>query len=82
MPFREVSRMEDRLDFVTLAWARGANMRGLCRRFAISPTTGCNWLSRWRRMGDAGLAELSRRVRRADARPGRGDHLSAHPFRP
>lgn len=61
MPFREVSRMEERLDFVTLASAKGANMRGLCRRFSISPTTGYKWLARWQQMGHAGLAELSRR---------------------
>jgi len=62
MPFREVSRMEKRLDFVTLASVEGANMRGLCRRFAISPTTSYKWLARWRQTGDAGLAELSLRA--------------------
>lgn len=61
MPFREVSRMDERLEFVMLASADGANVRGLCRRFGVSPTTGYKWLERWRLLGMAGLGELSRR---------------------
>lgn len=61
MPFREVSRMDERLEFVMLASAQGANVRGLCRRFGISPATGYKWLERWRAAGQAGLAEHSRR---------------------
>jgi transposase InsO family protein len=61
MPFREVSRMDERLEFVMLASADGANVRGLCRRFGISPTAGYKWLERWRLEGTAGLQELSRR---------------------
>jgi transposase InsO family protein len=61
MPFREVSRMDERLEFVMLASVEGANVRGLCRRFGVSPTTGYKWLERWRCSGEAGLHELSRR---------------------
>lgn len=61
MPFREVSVMDERLEFVMLASVEGANVRGLCRRFGISPTTGYKWLERWRLEGMAGLQELSRR---------------------
>lgn len=61
MPFREVSRMDERLEFVMLASLEGANMRGLCRRYGVSPTTGYKWLERWRCFGEAGLCELSRR---------------------
>ncbi len=61
MPFREVTRMEERLEFVMFAAKEGANVRSLCRRFGISPMTGYKWLSRWRLFGDAGLAERSRR---------------------
>lgn len=61
MPFREVSRMDERLDFVMLASVEGANIRGLCRRAGISPTTGYKWLTRWRLYGPAGLEELPRR---------------------
>ena len=44
-----------------LAAAEGANVRSLCRRFGISPTTGYKWLERWRLDAMAGLEELSRR---------------------
>ena len=54
-----------------LASVEGANVRSLCRRFGISPTTGYKWLERWRVHGTAGLEELSRRPqhspRRSDA---------------
>lgn len=61
MPFREVSAMDRKREFVVFAAAEGANIRELCRRFGISPTTGYKWLGRYRRMGLAGLAERSRR---------------------
>lgn len=61
MPFREVSRMDEKLEFVTLASGEGANVRELCRRFGVSPTTGYKWLSRHEAAGVAGLEDLSRR---------------------
>lgn len=61
MPFREVSAMDSRLEFVCLAGVEGANVRSLCRRFGISPTTGYKWLERYRAFGCAGLEEASRR---------------------
>lgn len=63
MPFREVSMMDEKREFVGFASADGANVRRLCRRFGISPTTGYKWLERYRREGLAGLAEHSRRPR-------------------
>ena len=68
MPFREVSRMDARLEFVMLASEEGANVRQLCRRFAISPTTGYKWLERWRTAGMTGLEEQSRRPRHSPLR--------------
>jgi transposase InsO family protein len=56
------------LEFVTLASAEGANVRSLCRRFGVSPTTGYKWLERWRLGGMAGLQELSRRPQHSPAR--------------
>ena len=53
MPFREVSRMDEKLEFVMLASAEGSNFRSLCRRFGISPTTGYKWLARWHAFGTA-----------------------------
>jgi len=38
MPWREVTRMSLREEFVKLAMQAGANRRELCRRFGIAPT--------------------------------------------
>ena len=54
MPFREVSVMDRKREFVVFAMAEGANIRELCRRFGISPTTGYKWLERYRGRGMAG----------------------------
>jgi transposase InsO family protein len=68
MPFHEAKRMDARLEFVMLAAAEGANVRELCRRFGVSPTTGYKWLERWRLAGEAGLSELSRRPQTSPSR--------------
>jgi transposase InsO family protein len=68
MPFHEVSRMDARSEFVMLASEEGANVRQLCRRFGISPTTGYKWLERWRTAGTSGLQEQSRRPQTSPAR--------------
>ena len=60
MPFREVSVMDERREFVRLAAQDGVNRRELCRRFGISPDTGYRWLARWQ-AGDDKLADRSRR---------------------
>jgi transposase InsO family protein len=69
MPWREVSVMEQRREFLRLARQEGANRRELCRRFGISPQTGYKWLSRGE-SGEAGLEDRSRRPHRS---PGRSD---------
>jgi transposase-like protein len=66
MPFHEGSRMDTRLEFVMLASVEGANVRQLCRRLGVNPTTGYKWLERWRQQGTAGLHELSRRPHNAE----------------
>jgi transposase InsO family protein len=68
MPFREVSRMDARLEFVMLASEEGANVRQLCRRFGISPTTGYKWRERWRTSGMTGLQEQPRRPQHSPLR--------------
>jgi transposase InsO family protein len=60
MPWREVSAMDERREFVRLALLEGANRRELCRRFGISADVGYKWLARWQ-AGDAELADRSRR---------------------
>jgi transposase len=68
MPFREVSVMDRRREFVVFAAADGANVRVLCRRFGISPTTGYKLLERYRERGLAGLIEQSRRPKSSPRR--------------
>lgn len=58
MPWKEVSLMQSRNEFVALAQS-SANLRELCRRFGISPTTAYKWLKRHR--DGAGLEDHSRR---------------------
>jgi transposase InsO family protein len=60
MPWREVSVMEQRREFVRLAMQEGINRRELCRRFGISAQTGYKWLAR-SAGGDMALADRSRR---------------------
>jgi hypothetical protein len=46
MPWREVSALDQRREFVRLAVQDGVNRRELCRRFGISPDVGYKWLAR------------------------------------
>jgi transposase-like protein len=59
MPWREVSKVDERREFVRLAMQEGANRRELCRRFGIHPDTGYKWLGRG--VGQDELADRSRR---------------------
>ena len=68
MPFRGMSAMDQKREFVVFAATEGANVRDLCRRFEIGPTTGYKWLERYRRQGLAGLAEQSRRPQSSPSR--------------
>ena len=61
MPFEERSIMSQREEFCRLATAEGANVRELCRRFGVSPTSGYKWIERWQAEGREGLADRSRR---------------------
>jgi len=61
MPWKEVTLMEQRREFVTQAAAGTMPFRHLCARFRISPKTGYKWLSRYREAGESGLTDQSRR---------------------
>ena len=63
MPWKNVTPMSQRKEFVSLALADGANMTRLCRRFGISRKIGYKWLGRYREAGEDGLADRSRRPR-------------------
>ena len=53
--------MSLRQEFVELARLESSNIRQLCRRFGISPTTGYKWLERYEQAGAKGLGDRSRR---------------------
>lgn len=61
MSWRISSAMSERHEFVLLAGQDKANIRQLCQRFGISPTTAYKWLHRFTNNGLAGLADRSRR---------------------
>jgi len=67
MPWREVSIMDQRREFVMLASLAGANVRELCGRFGISRQTGYKWLRR-AASGEGDLADRSRRPRTSPKR--------------
>jgi transposase InsO family protein len=67
MPWQEHTPMSLREEFVTFAQQEGANMRELCRRYGISPTTGYKWLGR----AIAGETDLRDRSRRPHTSPRR-----------
>jgi transposase InsO family protein len=68
MPWREVTRVSLREEFVRLAIQPGINKRELCRRYGIAPKTGYKWLQRYAVQGASGLQDRSRRPRRSPAR--------------
>lgn len=60
MPFREVSKLEQRHEFVRLVVSEGTSISALCKRFGISRETGYYWLRRFQEEGEGGLVERSR----------------------
>lgn len=60
MPWREVSVMDQRREFVMLAKQEGTNRRRLCLQFGISAQTGYKWIERYE-AGDMALADRPRR---------------------
>lgn len=68
MAWREESIVSQRLEFVTLAAAEGANIRELCRRYRISAPTGYKWLERHRSGGEPALHNISRRPHQSPSR--------------
>lgn len=68
MPWKEVSIMSQRLEFVTLASAERANLRHLCRCFGISSGTAYKWLERFHAAGANGLEDRSRRPHHSPSR--------------
>ena len=67
MTWKESDLVSERLDFVTLASAEGANISAICLRFGISRKTGYKWLKIWREKGEgpSALCDRSRRPSRS-----------------
>ena len=61
MSWKEMSAMDLRLEFVSLALAEGANIKALCEHFNIGRTTAYKWLKRFQCEGSDGLRNQSRR---------------------
>jgi transposase InsO family protein len=61
MPWNEVSAVDLRREFVSLAGNEEANIRLLCQRFGISAKTAYKWLGRFAQGGAEALADRSRR---------------------
>ena len=61
MPWKEVTRMSQRVEFVSLARKAESNLAEICRRFGISRRIGYKWLERYDLEGIAGLQDRSRR---------------------
>ena len=62
MPWKEVSAMSLKKEFVFLATNGGAcNFSHLCSRFGISRKTGYKWIKRFLDCGEHGLIDQSRR---------------------
>ena len=61
MPFKEMSKVTSRYEFVTQAIAENANVSELCRRLGITRRTGYKWIDRFLAEGEDGLEEMSRK---------------------
>ena len=61
LPWREVSIVDQRAEFVALARGGQMPMRALCRRFEIAPATGYKWVHRAEEAGREGLGDRTRR---------------------
>ena len=68
MPWREVSLMDQRREFILLFQQTGVNRRELCRRFGVSSKTAYKWLARAAAEGKDWAQDRSRRPRKSPAR--------------
>lgn len=61
MPWKEVTVVSLRKEFVTLAMTDDSNISRLCSRFGISRKTGYKWINRFFEEGERGLDNQSKR---------------------
>jgi len=72
MPWRTITPMSQRHEFVILAAHRAVAFQELCRRFGISRKTGYKWLERYRCGGAEALCDQSRRPEHSPERTPEG----------
>jgi transposase InsO family protein len=60
MPWKEICKMEERLDFAREVKAGTYSFAESCRRFGISRSVGYKWMARYEDEGLLGLADRSR----------------------
>ncbi|WP_425609080.1 helix-turn-helix domain-containing protein [Synoicihabitans lomoniglobus] len=81
MPWKKVSPMDQKMQFVSLAATGRFTVTQLCEDFNISRKTGHKWLSRYAAEGGQGLSNLSRRPRgcshQTTADPKKGSGLNS-----
>jgi len=68
MPWKEVTKMSSRREFVEQAKQETANISQLCIQFGISRKTGYKWLNRYKKQGKDGLIDQSRKPRHSPKR--------------
>lgn len=61
MPWKEVTEMSLKEEFVRLAFTANQTFTSLCEQFNLSTKTGYKWLNRYKQEGPKGLIEHSRR---------------------
>lgn len=61
MPWKECDRVSQRRELMAMVLGEGLSIAALARRFGVSRKTVYKWRERYRRQGDAGLADRSRR---------------------
>jgi putative transposase len=64
MPWKEVTKMEEKRAFILRAFDRNENFSQLCKEFGITPKTGYKWKERFLTDGMPGLEERSRKPKR------------------
>jgi transposase len=68
MPWKALSTMSLRHEFVTFSLCEGANISQLCDCFTISRKTGYKWIHRFVAQGTESLVDRSRRPKTSPAR--------------
>ena len=68
MPWKEVSAMSERKEFIERIQQEEVSFSVVCREFGVSRPTGYKWLRRYAENGEAGIVEHSRRPHRSPKR--------------